>query len=42
MLGFINDYTLIIGAYFYFYEPGVAVNRFGGGIIIPLSSEFGQ
>ena len=32
----------LAGAYLYYYRPGVAVNRFGGGVIIPLPSSIGQ
>ena len=36
-------YLLIFtGAYLYYYSPGVAVSRFGGGHIIPLPSSVGQ
>ena len=31
-----------LGAYLYYYSPGVAVSRFGGGHIIPLPSSVGQ
>ena len=30
------------GAYLYYYRPGVAVDRNGGGLIIPLPSSVGQ
>ena len=32
----------LVGAYLYYYHPGVAVNRNGGGIIIPLPPSVGQ
>ncbi len=31
-----------VGAWFYYYAPGESVDRHGGGIKIPLSSDFGQ
>lgn len=31
-----------IGAFFYYYGPGVTVTPFGGGFIIPLPSEYAE
>ena len=31
-----------LGAWFYYYEPGVVVDSSGGGHKIPLPPEFGQ
>ena len=29
-------------AYLYYYAPGQTVDRFGGGVKIPLPSQFGE
>ena len=37
-----RHYNHVLGAFLYYYRLVVAVNRNGGGVIIPLSSLAGQ
>ena len=40
----VNGFNLLqsTGAFLYYYAPGQAVDRTGGGVIIPLPSSVGQ
>ena len=40
----VNEHALdqSTGAFLYYYVPGQAVDRTGGGVIIPLPSSVGQ
>ena len=39
---YLISYTESTGAFLYYYVPGQAVDRNGGGVIIPLPSSVGQ